>query len=95
MMLRCGKEAHTPNFCAFKEAKCFNCGKIGHTISVCRSKRKQLEGQINKWSHDGRTKWVETGSTVSQVGSDEPVEELIWQVGATASRPYQAVIEVN
>ena len=28
-------------------------------------------------------------------GSDEPGKELIWQVGATASHPYHAVLEVN
>ena len=29
----CGKNGHTPQFCKFKEAKCYLCGKTGHVCS--------------------------------------------------------------
>ena len=92
---RCGKTGHGPSSCVFREAKCFNCGKLGHVASVCKSKKKQPGSQSSKRAPHERAKWVDTKSTASQPSSDEMAEEVIWQVGATASRPYRAVLEVN
>ena len=91
----CGKMGHGPSSCGFREAKCFNCGKLGHVAGVCRSKKKQPGSQNNKSAPRGAAKWVDTNPTALQAISDETVEEVIWQVGATASRPYRAVLEVN
>ena len=40
-------------------------------------------------------KWLDSEPTVSQASVDVPAEELIWQLGATALRPYHGVLEVN
>ena len=92
---RCGRAGHAPNACVFRQAKCFNCGKSGHVASVCRSKKKQTEGHSSKRSPPGRTQWVDTEITEPQASVNEPAEELIWQLGAKTSRPYQAILEVN
>ena len=73
----------------------FQLWEIGHVASVCKSKKKQPGSQSSKRAPRERAKWVDTNSTASQASSDETAEEVIWQVGATASRPYRAVLEVN
>ena len=88
----CSRVGHAPNACGFRQAKYFNCGKSGHIASVCRGKKKQTQQQkITPWKDPmGRHR---DHRTHGQASSDEPAEELIWQVGAkTSSRPYQAIL---
>ena len=92
---RCGRAGHAHHACGFRQAKCFNCGKIGHLAGVCRSKRRQTGGHSSKKSPPGTTKGVDTKTTELQTSSDKSAEEVIWQVGVKASRPYQVVLDVN
>ena len=84
-----------PAVVGLEKAKCFNCGKLGHVAGICRSKKKLRGSQNNKSSPRGTAKWVDTNSTAMQASSDETAEKVIWRVGATASRSYQAVLELN
>ena len=91
----CVKMGHGPTSCGFREPNVFIVGNWGHVAGVCKSRKQQPRSQTNKSAPRGAVKWVDTNSTASQASSEEMAEKVIWQAGATASRPYRAVLEVN
>ena len=95
---RCGRSAHDPAECKFKDAECHHCGKRRHIAPACRSKnqptrRTQPKPTRNKKRRN--TNRVQDDDPTADTGESSGEDYHLHKMGTQSSPPVEVDVVVN
>ena len=93
---RCGRSAHDPAECKFKDAECHHCGKRGHIAPACRSKNQPTRRTQPKPTRNKKHR------NTNRVQDDDPTADTgesrdyhLHKMGTQSSPPVEVDVVVN